>query len=81
MNLTDILVYLQVYGCQILRYDKETEAIQEVEFKIGQSTDYYKLIKMLRRNEFYDIRIDSKQEDVIIATRFVYTEESNLLIN
>lgn len=76
MNLTDILVYLQVYGCQILRYDEETEAIQEVEFKIGQSTDYYKLIKMLRRNEFYDIRIDPKKEDVIIATRFVYTEES-----
>lgn len=75
MNLTDILVYLQVYGCQILRYDKDDEAIQEVEFRIGHSTDFYKLIKMLQRNEFYDLRIDSNKEDVIIATRFVYTEE------
>lgn len=76
MNLTDILVYLQVYGCQILRYDEETEAIQEIEFRLCQSTDYYKLIKLLRRNEFYDIRIDSKKEDVIIATRFVLTKDS-----
>lgn len=76
MNLTDILVYLQVYGCQILRYDQDTEAIQEIEFRLCQSTDYYKLIKLLRRNEFYDIRIDSKKEDVIIATRFVLTKES-----
>lgn len=76
MNLTDILVYLQVYGCQILRYDQDTEAIQEIEFRLCQSTDYYKLIKLLRRNEFYDIRIDSKKEDVITATRFVLTQES-----
>lgn len=76
MNLTDILVYLQVYGCQILRYDKDTEAIQEIEFRLCQSSDYYKLIKLLRRNEFYDIRIDSKKEDVITATRFVLTKES-----
>lgn len=76
MNLTDILVYLQVYGCQILRYDTDTEAIQEIEFRLSQTTDYYKLIKLLRRNEFYDIRIDSKKEDVIIATRFVLTKES-----
>ena len=76
MNLTDILVYLQVYGCQILRYDPDTEAIQEIEFKLCQSTDYYKLIKLLRRNEFYDVRIDPKKEDVIIATRFVLNQES-----
>ena len=75
MNLTDILVYLQVYGCQILRYDTDTEAIQEVEFRIGNSTDFHKLFKMLRRNEFYELRIDSKEDDIIIATRFVYTEE------
>ena len=77
MNLTDILVYLQVYGCQILRYDKETEAIQEVEFRIGNSTDFHKLIKMLQQNKFYELRINSKEDDVIIATRLIYHEDSN----
>lgn len=76
MNLTDILVYLQVYGCQVIRYDDETEAIQEVEFKIGQSTDFYKLIKMLRRNDIYDLRLSSEDDGVIIATRFIYTDDS-----
>ena len=76
MNLTDILVYLQVYGCQVIRYDDETEAIQEVEFKIGQSTDYCKLINMLRRNKFYDLRLNSEEDGVIIATRFIYTDDS-----
>lgn len=75
MNLTDILVYLQVYGCQILRYDTDTEAIQEVEFRIGNSTDFIKLIRMLQKNEFYELRIDSKEDNIIIATRFVYNVE------
>ena len=76
MNKTDFLVYLQVYGCQILRYDKDTEPIQEVEFKLGQSTDIHKLIKMMRRHGFFNLRIDTMDEDVIIATKYVYNEES-----
>lgn len=75
MNLTDVLVYLQVYGCQILRYDQDTEVIQEVEFRLSQTTDFRKLIKMLRQSDFYDLRINSKEEDVITATRYVYIDD------
>lgn len=75
MKLAYVLVELQVMGCQVLSSDPETETFQDVEFRISQTTDLRTLIQMLRRYGFYNIRIDTKEEDVFTATRFVYTEE------
>lgn len=76
MKLSDILVELQVMGCQIISSDPETETFQDVELRIGQTTDLRAIIKIMRKYDFYNIRIDTKDEDVIIATRFVYNDES-----
>lgn len=76
MKLADILVELQVMGCQILSSDTETETFQDVEFHIGQTTDLRAMIKMLRKYNFFNLQIDTKDEDVITATRFVYNDES-----
>lgn len=76
MKLADILVELQVMGCQIISSDPETETFQDVEFRIGQTTDLRAMIKMLRKYDFFNLQIDTKDEDVIVATRFVYNDES-----
>lgn len=77
MKLAYFLVELQVMGCQVLSSDPEIETFQDVEFRISQTTDLSALIKMMRQYGFFNIRIDTKDEDVFIATRFVYPEESN----
>lgn len=77
MKLANFLVELQVMGCQVLSSDPEIETFQDVEFRISQTTDLRALMKMLRQYGFFNIRIDTKDEDVFIATRFVYPEESN----
>ena len=77
MKISKILVELQVMGCQVLSSDPDIETFQDVEFRISQTTDLRALIKMLRQYGFFNIRIDTKDEDVFIATRFVYPEESN----
>lgn len=77
MKLAYFLVELQVMGCQVLSSDPEIETFQDVEFRISQTTDLHALIKMMRQYGFFNIRIDTKDEDVFIATRFVYPEESN----
>lgn len=78
MKLSEILVELRVMGCQILSSDPEIEGFQDIEFRISQTTDLRTLIQMLRRYAFYNIRIDTKDEDVFIATRFVYPEDLNI---
>lgn len=75
MNLAEILVELQVMGCQIISSDPDTETFQDVEFRISQTTDLRALIKMLRQYDFFNIQIDTKDEDVFTTTRFVYDEE------
>lgn len=77
MKLAELLVELRVMGCQVLSADPEIETFQDVEFRISQTTDLRTLIQMLRRYSFYNIRIDTKDEDVFIATRFVYPEDLN----
>lgn len=77
MKISKILVELQVMGCQVLSSDTDIETFQDVEFRISQTTDLHALIKMLRQYNFFNIRIDTKDEDVFCATRFVYPEESN----
>lgn len=77
MKLAETLVELRVMGCQVLKADPEIETFQDVEFRISQTTDLRALIQMLRRNSFYNIRIDTMEEDVFIATRFVYPEDLN----
>ena len=77
MKLAYFLVELRVMGCQVLSADPEKEAFQDVEFRISQTTDLRALIKMMRQYNFFNIRIDTKEEDVFIATRLVYPEESN----
>ncbi len=77
MKLAYFLVELQVMGCQVLSSDPEMEGFQDVEFRISQTTKLRALIQMLRRYGFYNIRIDTKDEDVFIATRFVYPEDLN----
>ena len=76
MKLAELLVELRVMGCQVLSADTEIETFQDVEFRISQTTDLRALIQKLRRYGFYNLRIDTKEEDVFIATRFVYPEES-----
>lgn len=76
MKISKMLVELQVLGCQVLSSDPEIYTFQDVEFRISQTTDLRDLIQMLRRYNFYNLRIDTKEEDVFIATRFVYPEES-----
>ena len=77
MKLAQILVELRVMGCQILSADPEIETFQDIEFRISQTTDLRDLIKMLRQYGIFNIRIDTKEEDVFIATRFVYPEDLN----
>lgn len=78
MKLAYVLVELRVMGCQVLSADPEIETFQDVEFRISPATDLRTVIKMLRKYGFYNIRIDTKDEDVFIATRFVYPEDSNV---
>lgn len=77
MKISKILVELQVMGCQVLSSDPEIEGFQDVEFRISQTTDLRALIKMMRQYGFFNIRIDTKDEDVFIATRFVYPNDLN----
>ena len=77
MKLAYILVELQVMGCQVLSSNPEIEGFQDVEFRISQTTDLRALIQKLRRYGFYNLRIDTKEEEVFIATRFVYPEDLN----
>lgn len=76
MKLAELLVELRVMGCQVLSADPEIETFQDVEFRISQTTDLRALIQKLRRYGFYNLRIDTKEEEVFIATRFMYPEES-----
>ena len=76
MKLAELLVELRVMGCQVLSADPEIETFQDVEFRISQTTDLRALIQKLRRYGFYNLRIDTKEEEVFIATRLMYPEES-----
>lgn len=75
MKLAESLVELRVMGCQVLSADPEIDSFQDVEFRISKTTDLRALIQKLRRYGFYNLRIDTKEEDVFIATRFVYPWE------
>lgn len=72
MNEGKCWVALQVLGCKILYTRNVGESFQEVEFRVSPSVDMVELLKTLRQFDFYEMRFDTTDTDVVIGSRVLY---------
>lgn len=69
MREGEIWVALKNLGCQIISIRDVSERFQDVEFRVSPATDIVELLKTLRKYDFYELRLDTTDTDVIAGTR------------
>lgn len=69
MKEGEIWEALKVQGCQLISIIEVGERFQDVEFRVSSSVDIVALLKTLRQYDFYELRLDSSDADVIVGTR------------
>lgn len=72
MNEGKCWVSLQALGCKILYTRNVGDLFQEVEFRVSPATDMVKLLCTLREFDFYEMRFDATEKDVVIGSRVLY---------